>query len=89
MFQRYVLAPPPGRQQVAHTWCLVSGGSDGQVLLWRALDGGQLQQNEQVSGAAELARLVPHLQLAMVSCVLIALLPLRHYNGVGLCMHVR
>lgn len=49
--------------QVAHTWCLLSGGTDGQLLLWQA-ESPTESGNQQLSGAAMLAQLVPHMRLA-------------------------
>lgn len=48
--------------QVAHTWCLLSGGTDGQILLWRA-ESPPEASDQQLSGAAMLAQLVPHMRL--------------------------
>jgi hypothetical protein len=74
--QKYHMAPAPVpicfviNLQVAHTWCLLSGSCDGQVLLWRSeapADSG----DQQLSGAAMLAQLVPHMRLTEVSCQLV------------------
>ena len=49
--------------QVSHTWCLLSGGTDGQLLLWRAESPAEAGDQQQLSGAAMLAQLVPHMRL--------------------------